>query len=233
MKENNKKNFKDFFKKDNLIGTFKWFFYSFIWVALAIFVIDIVTKTIVNNCLVQNEYVTVIPNFFYLQLIYNRGAGYGLINNLEPDWLRRLILIGISLVMTAAFITVFVVKFKKLRFRWKIALMVLAGGAFGNLIDRAFYPDGAVIDFLVIKINNFIPFGSFNVADIALSLGIVYVIILFIIDEVVRARKIDEKLNAKIVEESKNNQDSQSFSEKAEEKQEEKQEEKNDEKSSN
>ena len=70
----------------------------------------------------------------------------------------------------------------------KYSLLMIFGGALGNLYDRIFFK--AVPDFIDFHIGNFHWF-IFNVSDIFISLGVLFLIILEIIDN--QKNKIDEK----------------------------------------
>ena len=61
----------------------------------------------------------------------------------------------------------------------KYSLLMILGGALGNVYDRMFY--GAVPDFIDFHIGNFLWF-IFNVADIFITLGIIFMIMLEIKD---------------------------------------------------
>lgn len=186
--------FLKLFTKENIKKGLKWFFFSYIWLAVLLFVIDIVSKHIALNAFggwdtfttgaPSDAYGTFIPGFMSFTLTFNTGAAWGLFGNMD-DVGRRVILIGISLIMSVAFIVFYVIKFKKINRWYKAFLMCLAAGAVGNLIDRAFYPDGKVIDFLKF---DFINFPVFNFADAVLVVSIIGMIIYMIVEEVIAFR---------------------------------------------
>lgn len=179
------------FNKENIIKALKWFFFSYIWLGVLLFVIDIVSKHVALNAFggwetfttgaPKDAYGTFIPGFMSFTLTFNTGAAWGMFGNLD-DVTRRVLLIGISLIMSVAFVVFYIVKFKKLNRWYKAFLMCLAAGAIGNLIDRAFYPDGQVIDF--IKFDFMPTFPVFNFADAVLVVSIIGMIIYMIVEEV-------------------------------------------------
>lgn len=170
----------DKFKKNLL-----FFFKSMVWVGVLGIIIDVITKQVMQSVLVyQGNTITVIPGFLSLTLLYNNGAGFGLFGDIENVILRRTILIGISVIMSAAFVFFYIWKFKKLNTAYKLTLNLLFAGAFGNLIDRAFYPDGKVIDFINVDIGSYKDFPIFNIADSLLVIGVIIMIILVVIDEI-------------------------------------------------
>ena len=70
--------------KDKIINFLKWFFRSYIWVAILVFVFDISTKWIVQNIANANNIpeegliATIIPNFFNIIITHNLGAAFSL-----------------------------------------------------------------------------------------------------------------------------------------------------------
>lgn len=179
---------KKIFTKENM----KKFFDTYVWLMVLLFVIDIVTKWVVvkhfgvdnMNAGVTSEKgaIEVIKNFAYIGGAINDGAAYSILRN-------RPILLTISIVMTAGFIIYYVHEYKKLRPVYKISLALMIAGGFGNLIDRAFYWPGTtgfngVIDWIIFEIGGFPIFGTFNIADSCLVIGIIIIIVQMVIEEV-------------------------------------------------
>ncbi len=107
----------------------------------------------------------VIPDFFYLTYLENRGASFSMFQNFR--W-------GL-VALTVIALVVMVVFFQKNKgFLVRLSLMLVIAGAVGNLIDRV--RQGFVVDFL-----HFYPFGYdfpvFNVADICVDVGAALLII--------------------------------------------------------
>ena len=181
------------FTKENL----KKFFRSYIWLMILLFIIDISTKWIVFNHFgidamisgrrSESGAIPVIKNFCYIGGAINNGAAFSMLAG------NRVILLIISIVMTGAFIAFYINQFKKINNTYKIGLSLMISGAFGNLIDRAFYwPsttgfDG-VIDWIIFKFGSW-EFAMFNIADSCLVVGIIIVLIQMAIDEIKEARK--------------------------------------------
>ena len=101
---------KKVFSKENL----KKFFYSFIWLIVVVFVLDIVTKWVVVNHFgtdavaghsVFND-IPVINGFLYITVTANNGAAFSLLNNARWFW------IIVSVVMSGGLIIYYVLKFK-------------------------------------------------------------------------------------------------------------------------
>jgi signal peptidase II len=114
---------------------------------------------------------SIIPGFFNLTHIHNRGAIFGFLSR-SPSPMVHYFLMVASL---AAFILVLYYFFKtssQERFL-RISLSLILAGALGNLIDRIYR--GYVIDFLDFHINRW-HWPSFNVADVSVSVGAVILI---------------------------------------------------------
>ena len=184
--------FKKTFSKENL----KKFFNTYIWLMLLLFVIDIVTKWVVlkhygidamaGGINSENGAIQVIKNFCYIGGSLNKGAAFSMLNN------KRVLLLLISLVMTGLFIGYYVFQFKKMETTYKVGLALMIAGAFGNLIDRAFYWESitgfnGVIDWIIFKFGNW-EFAMFNIADSCLVIGIIIVLVKMLIDEIKEVR---------------------------------------------
>ncbi len=118
--------------------------------------LDQLSKTIAINFLQLNTPVTLIKNFFYLTLVHNRGAAFGM--------LRNQLFLFIAISIFAIFFIFFHLREKKNSFLNKVSLSLILSGALGNLIDRLRF--GYVIDFLDFRI-----WPVFNLADSALTIG--------------------------------------------------------------
>ena len=141
---------------------------SVVWkTALAVFALDFLTKTSALHVLHPFSPRTVIPGFFNLSLVFNRGAAFGIFPG------------AAVLFMTLAAATIAVILF----FAWyssdaslllKIALGMIAGGATGNLLDRLRF--GHVVDFLDFYVGPW-HWPAFNIADSSLCIGASLVLI--------------------------------------------------------
>lgn len=135
-----------------------------IWIALAVVVVDQLTKWAALKYLTRHVEVAVIP-FINLTLVYNRGAAFGFLND-AGGW-QNIFFMGVALVACA----VIVYLLSRLRSDDVIVatgLSLILGGAAGNLIDRFLY--GYVIDFVDVYYGSW-HWPAFNVADSAISLG--------------------------------------------------------------
>lgn len=109
--------------------------------------------------------IDVIDPWLNLRMAWNQGMNFGLFAS-ETD-VMRWVLIGIALAV-CAWVAVWIGRAKPSRFA-QIAAGMLIGGALGNVIDRLLY--GAVADFLNMSLPGWRNPYSFNVADIAIFIG--------------------------------------------------------------
>ena len=111
--------------------------------------------------------------FLNIILIWNEGIAFGLLSFNEKIFYNLLTFIILIIILIIFFMVLKSYGFKK------YSLLMILGGALGNVYDRIFY--GAVPDFIDFHIGNFHWF-IFNVADIFITLGIIFMIILEIKD---------------------------------------------------
>lgn len=123
--------------------------------------LDLLTKFLATKHLLLNQPLPVIKGVFYLTLIHNRGAAFGILKNQTALFiftsLFAVLLIYSSLKKNKTY--------KKLTLA-SVSLAFILGGALGNLIDRLWL--GYVVDFLDFRI-----WPVFNVADSAITVGAV------------------------------------------------------------
>ena len=132
-------------------------------IAVAVVVTDQVTKAIARSSMALNDPVPVIDGFFWLTRVHNTGAAFGILRG--QQWL--LITVA-GLVLAVIAWTVVNIEFGSPLARTGLALVF--GGALGNLIDRVAL--GGVTDFFDLGW-----FPVFNVADIALDIGVVLIVL--------------------------------------------------------
>lgn len=142
-----------------------------LYLALAFFVVllDQATKVLVRAWIPMHERIVVIPGFFDLTRVENTGAAFGLFAGATSPY-RPILLNGVAFVV---FVFVLVYAFKS-PVHWKrlqLALAGILGGAVGNLIDRI--GAGSVTDFLRLHAADKWEWPSFNVADSAITVGVV------------------------------------------------------------
>ena len=147
----------------------KNFYISFSIVSL-IYFLDRLSKIYVIQ-LDKNNLGSDIFNSTYLNivLIWNKGIAFGLLS-FNESYLYNII----SLIIAIIIIVLIVMSLKNQGFK-RYSLLMIVGGALGNLHDRIFF--NAVPDFIDFHIGNFHWF-IFNVSDIFITLGVISMIIL-------------------------------------------------------
>ena len=135
-----------------------------------IFLLDRVSKTYViylNDKLLGIEILS--SKFLNIRLIWNEGIAFGLLSFNDKIIYNLLTFIIFIIILIIFFM---VLKSYGLK---KYSLLMILGGALGNVYDRIFY--GAVPDFIDFHVGNFHWF-IFNVADIFITLGVILLIFL-------------------------------------------------------
>lgn len=142
-------------------------------IAVVVF-LDQISKMMIVQRFNEGETVSVLGSFFQLRLIYNRGGALG--TNLGSGDFY----LGTSILILAAILYLIYHNRKTPMMSWPLAFC--AGGAIGNVADRIF--NGKVVDFLDFDFFDFSLFGNtitrwwtFNVADIAITVGIIFLIL--------------------------------------------------------
>ena len=135
-------------------------------ISLAVVCLDRLAKWEVARNLALHENIQVIPDFFRITHVENRGAAFGLFADSPSEWkIAVLVLFSIvALVIVSALL-------------WRnshsitttgVGLAIILGGALGNLWDRLV--SGRVVDFLLFYVGQY-QWPAFNVADSAIVIG--------------------------------------------------------------
>ena len=133
-------------------------------ISLSIFLLDILTKNYIQNKIMYGDQVE-ITSFLSFVHFQNPGAAFSFLSD-QGGW-QRYFLIVISL-LAVIYIPWLINQYKK-NMLIVIGLLLILGGAIGNLYDRINY--GYVIDFIYFHIAEFY-WPAFNVADSAISIGV-------------------------------------------------------------
>ena len=150
---------------------------------LAIFVIllDQWTKFLVVKNMELYESIPIIPDIFFITSHRNSGAAWGILQD-------QMVFFYIITVVVVIGIIYYMQKYSRNQALLAISLSFILGGALGNFIDRLFRQE--VVDFLDVMVIRY-DFPIFNIADSALSIGVVLFIIATIIEEKSRKKKED------------------------------------------
>ena len=135
---------------------------------IIIFSLDRISKFYVISQSEKNlSYDLFESKFLNINLVWNEGIAFGLLS-FNKDYLYNLLTILIIFLIIIIFFMI--LKSKGLK---KYSLLMVLGGALGNLYDRIYFK--AVPDFIDFHIGNFHWF-IFNVSDIFISLGVLFLI---------------------------------------------------------
>ena len=131
-------------------------------ILVIIIILDQITKMILTN-----KNINLISGFLGINYTENTGAAFNIgSNNIVMVILVNVIILGIIIKF---------IKENELDLKILIPLFIVLAGGISNFIDRIFR--GFVIDFIDVNIFNF---PNFNIADICIVLGIVFLIFIII-----------------------------------------------------
>lgn len=132
-----------------------------------VFVLDRWTKALIESRIPLHQSHPVAPGLIDLAHTRNAGVAFGLLANSHSPWMPAVLTLssGIALIL----ILFFSLKQPAANWRLQLGLMLVLGGAAGNLFDRISY--GYVIDFIDVYYGTY-HWPTFNLADSSISLGI-------------------------------------------------------------
>jgi signal peptidase II len=143
---------------------------AWLWLSVAIVVLDQATKFLVTRFFELYERVEVLPVLDFT-LLHNRGAAFSMLAG-ASGW-QRWFFIGLALAVSVALV-VWIWRAPRGDKLLPFALALILGGAVGNLIDRIVH--GYVVDFIHVHWGaSYFP--AFNVADSAITVGAVLLLL--------------------------------------------------------
>lgn len=137
---------------------------KWLWLAVLVLVLDLGTKALATTMLIYAKPVPVLPSF-NLTLLHNTGAAFSFLAN--ADGWQRWFFVALALVVSVVLVT-WLRKLKANETWTAIAIVLILGGALGNVYDRAVH--GYVVDFLHFYWQDW-HFPAFNLADTAITIG--------------------------------------------------------------
>lgn len=157
---------------------------KFYGIALIIVLVDQLTKWLVLKNMELGERIAIWDPWFGLLSHRNRGAAWGMLEG--QMWLFFIV----TVVVIAGIIYMNHKEAKDNPFL-QVSLAVLLGGAIGNFIDRMLL--GEVVDFvdILIPVINY-HFPIFNVADMALTFGVILIFIAMLLDSAKEKKKVKQ-----------------------------------------
>jgi len=149
------------------------------WLGLALLILiaDQFTKVLILGYYKLGD-ATYVTSFFNVVRVHNSGAAFSFLAG-AGGW-QRWLFTGIG--VAAALFIIWMLKSHAGQKLFSFALACILGGAIGNVIDRSLY--GYVVDFLDFHVAGW-HFPAFNVADSAITIGAVFLIL----DEILRVRR--------------------------------------------
>lgn len=141
-------------------------------VSLLVIALDQSSKAIVLRELVPYVPHPVIPHLLNWTLAFNKGAAFSFLAG-GAGW--QVWLFGVLAVLVSAILTGWLVRTPRGDWKTALPLALVIGGALGNLVDRLLH--GQVTDFIQVYWHQW-SFPAFNVADSAISVGAVALIVL-------------------------------------------------------
>ncbi|MFS0672364.1 signal peptidase II [Ornithinibacillus sp. 179-J 7C1 HS] len=147
--------------------------YRYYILAVLVIALDQFTKYLVVKNMELYEQISIIDGFFSLTSHRNSGAAWGILEGKMGFFYVITLIVVIGIIY-------FLHKYGKEIKLYGIGLGLILGGAIGNFIDRLFHQE--VVDFFDFVIFGY-DFPIFNIADSALTVGVVLVVIATLIEE--------------------------------------------------
>ena len=141
-------------------------------VALGVFIADQLSKWLVTGpigLIREGQQIVLLP-IFDLTRVHNRGISLGLFT--ADSELMRWLLVAITAAIAAG-VAYWIAREEARADRFALSLVL--GGALGNIVDRTRF--GYVVDFADLHFGSFRPFLVFNVADAAISIGVLILLV--------------------------------------------------------
>ena len=137
---------------------------KWLWVSVVVLILDQCTKLLADAMLTLHQPVVLLP-FLALRKAYNYGAAFSFLGD-ASGWQRWFFIVLALVVM--AILVAWLYRLPSDNTRARVALVLILGGAAGNVIDRLVY--GYVIDFIDVFYGSW-HWPTFNIADSAISVG--------------------------------------------------------------
>ncbi|AWL30380.1 signal peptidase II [Acinetobacter defluvii] len=156
----------------NKKGLFQFYTHNLMWLGLSVLaiIIDQWTKHIASTHLTYADPVPVLP-FLNWTLLHNYGAAFSFLSD-AGGW-QHYLFTGLAGIVSIIFIF-WLLRMPKTVLILPMAIALILGGAIGNLIDRVSL--GYVVDFIHVFYQNH-HFPAFNIADSAITLGTILLLI--------------------------------------------------------
>ena len=131
-------------------------------------VLDQLVKAVVLSHLAPGTHIDIVEGFVTLTLVMNPGLAFGLLGGVPTGWRWVVAVLSLAALVVLARVALRVLPGGSRLDH--VAIGLIFGGAIGNLIDRLRF--GAVVDFVDVHVRGY-HWPAFNVADSAISVGVV------------------------------------------------------------
>ena len=135
-------------------------------IALTVVILDRWAKWAVARNIALHDSIPVIPDFFRITHVENRGAAFGLFADSPSEW--KIAVLVLFSVVALVIVSALLWRNSHSMSTTGVGLALILGGAVGNLWDRLV--SGRVVDFLLFYIGQY-QWPAFNVADSAIVVG--------------------------------------------------------------
>ena len=142
-------------------------------IALSIF-LDQISKILIRNNVEQYSDIKLIGEYFILTNVENSGAFLGMGSGFSPI-MKSVFLIILPIIVLVSII-IYVYRDKEIDKISLIGFSIIIGGGIGNIFDRIIY--GSVTDFLFIDLGGIFKTGIFNIADLAVTTGMILILLM-------------------------------------------------------
>jgi len=142
-------------------------------IALSVF-LDQISKILIRNNVDQYSDIKLIGEYFILTNVENSGAFLGMGSDFSP--IIKMIFLLILPVIVLTCIIIYVYRDKEIDKISLIGFSIIIGGGIGNIFDRIMY--GSVTDFLFINLGGIFKTGIFNIADLAVTTGMILILLM-------------------------------------------------------
>lgn len=153
--------------------------WGYVILAIMYTALDQITKYWSSHHLYYQEKITIIPDWFDVTLVHNKGVAFSMFSE-ASNWINYVIFSLAMFICAYMLYYTFTNQFNPIQ---KVSASLVIGGAVGNIIDRCIH--GYVIDFLFFHHNNF-TWPVFNLADSFITIGAV----IFIFEGWIQQRKV-------------------------------------------
>lgn len=144
----------------------------------SVIVIDQLSKQHIMETMRLHESISIVPNLFSFTYIRNPGAAFGLLAGSSNAF--RMVFFGLTSIFALVLLGTILYRMPEREWMGRLSVSAILGGAVGNLIDRLRF--GEVIDFLDVYIDSY-HWPAFNVADSAITVGVIFLIIHFMFEK--------------------------------------------------